>query len=137
MGIADRYELPIHMHIAESRLQAVVARKIYRRSAVRYLADLGILRPGFTAAHGVWLDEDDLDLLAEHRCSIAHIPASNFRLGSGIAHVRPMLDRGINGRPGHRRRQFLGFAQHAAGNAARFLRRPGVRRPARDLAACT
>jgi 5-methylthioadenosine/S-adenosylhomocysteine deaminase len=95
MDIADRHALPIHMHIAESRLQAVVAHKTYGRSAVRYLADLGMLRPGFTAAHGVWLGEKDLDLLAEHGCSIAHIPASNFRLGSGIAHVRPMLERGI------------------------------------------
>jgi 5-methylthioadenosine/S-adenosylhomocysteine deaminase len=94
--IADRHALPIHMHIAESRLQAVVARKVYGRSAVRHLADLGMLRPRFTAAHGVWLDDDDLDLLAAHGCSVAHIPASNFRLGSGIAHVRTMLARGIN-----------------------------------------
>ena len=96
IDIADRHGLPIHSHIAESRLQAVVARKIYGRSAVRYLADLGMLRPRFTAAHGVWLDDDDLDLLAQHHCSIAHIPASNFRLGSGVADVRPMLERGIN-----------------------------------------
>jgi 5-methylthioadenosine/S-adenosylhomocysteine deaminase len=96
MDIADRHQLPIHMHIAESRLQAVVARKIHGRSAIRYLADLGMLRPGFTAAHCVWVDDDDLDLLAEHGCSIAHIPASNFRLGSGVADVRPMLERGIN-----------------------------------------
>jgi 5-methylthioadenosine/S-adenosylhomocysteine deaminase len=96
LDIAERHELPIHMHIAESRLQAVVARKIYNRSSVRYLADLGMLRPGFTAAHCVWVDDDDLDLLAEHGCSIAHIPASNFRLGSGVAYVRPMLERGIN-----------------------------------------
>jgi 5-methylthioadenosine/S-adenosylhomocysteine deaminase len=96
MDIADRHELPIHMHIAESRLQAVVARKIYGRSAARYLADLGMLRPRFTAAHCVWTDEHDLDLLAEHGCSIAHIPASNFRLGSGVAYVRPMLERDIN-----------------------------------------
>jgi 5-methylthioadenosine/S-adenosylhomocysteine deaminase len=96
MDIADRHHIPTHMHIAESRLQAVVARKVYGRSAVRYLNDFGMLRPSFTAAHCVWLDEDDLDLLAEHGCSIAHIPASNFRLGSGVAHVRPMLERGIN-----------------------------------------
>jgi len=96
MDLDRRHALPIHMHIAESRLQAVVARSTYGRSAVRYLADLGMLGPRFTAAHGVWLDDDELDLLAEHRCSIAHIPASNFRLGSGIAHVRPMLERGIN-----------------------------------------
>ena len=96
MDLADRHQLPIHMHIAESRLQAVVARKLYGRSAVRYLNDFGMLRPGFTAAHCVWIDEYDLDLLAEQGCSIAHIPASNFRLGSGVAHVRPMLERGIN-----------------------------------------
>ena len=96
VDIADRHTLPIHMHIAESRLQAIVARKIYGRSAVRYLADFGALRPRFTAAHGVWLDDDDLDLLAAHDCSVAHIPASNYRLGSGVAHVRPMLARGIN-----------------------------------------
>jgi cytosine/adenosine deaminase-related metal-dependent hydrolase len=96
MDIADRHRLPIHMHIAESRLQAVVARKVYGRSAVRYLADLGMLRSGFTAAHCVWVDDDDLDLFAEHGCSVAHIPASNFRLGSGMAHVSPMLARGIN-----------------------------------------
>jgi len=94
--IADRYNLPIHMHIAESRLQAIVARKVYGRSAVRYLADIGMLRPRFTAAHGVWLDDDDLDLLAAHGCSVAHIPASNYRLGSGVAYVRPMLKRGVN-----------------------------------------
>jgi 5-methylthioadenosine/S-adenosylhomocysteine deaminase len=96
MDIADRHALPIHMHIAESRLQAVVARKIYGRSALRYLADIGMLRPRFTAAHSVWIDDGDLDLLAEHGCSIAHIPASNFRLGSGVAYLRPMLERGIN-----------------------------------------
>ncbi|WP_454631726.1 amidohydrolase family protein [Bradyrhizobium cenepequi] len=93
--LAARHDLPIHMHVAESRLQAVVARQVYGVSAVAYLADLGMLSPKFVAAHGVWLEEADLDLLAEHGCSIAHIPASNFRLGSGIAHVRPMLDRGI------------------------------------------
>lgn len=93
--IADRFDLPIHMHIAESRLQAAVAQNIYGRSAIRHLAALGILRPRFTAAHGVWIGEDDLDLLAGHGCSLAHIPASNFRLGSGVAHVRPMLDRGL------------------------------------------
>jgi 5-methylthioadenosine/S-adenosylhomocysteine deaminase len=83
------------MHIAESRLQAVVAHQLYGCSALHHLADLGILRPGFVSAHSVWLDDRDLDLLAKHRAHVAHIPASNYRLGSGIAHIRPMLERGI------------------------------------------
>jgi 5-methylthioadenosine/S-adenosylhomocysteine deaminase len=93
--LADLHSLPIHMHIAESRLQAVVARQLYGCSALHHLADLGILRPGFVSAHSVWLDDHDFDLLAKHGAHVAHIPASNYRLGSGIAHVRPMLERGI------------------------------------------
>ncbi|MCX5569023.1 amidohydrolase family protein [Kaistia nematophila] len=95
VDLADRRDLPIHMHIAESRLQATVARELWGVSPVRRLADLGVLRPDFIAAHAVWLDNSDLDLLATHQCAVAHIPASNFRLGSGVAHVRPMLERGI------------------------------------------
>jgi cytosine/adenosine deaminase-related metal-dependent hydrolase len=95
LDIADRHALPIHMHIAESRLQAVVARQLWGVSPIGYLDRLGILRPGFTAAHAVWLDAGDLDILAARGCAVAHIPASNLRLGSGIAHIRPMLDRGI------------------------------------------
>jgi 5-methylthioadenosine/S-adenosylhomocysteine deaminase len=94
--LADRHALRIHMHIAESRLQAVVAHQLYGCSALHHLAELGILRPGFVSAHSVWLDHRDLDLLAKHDAHVAHIPASNYRLGSGIAHVRPMLERGIN-----------------------------------------
>ena len=94
-ALAERHALPIHMHVAESRLQVVAARQLYGVSPVAHLDRLGLLRPGFTAAHAVWLDGSDLDLLAARGCSVAHIPASNLRLGSGLAPVRPMLDRGI------------------------------------------
>ena len=96
LEIAQRHDLRIHMHVAESRLQAVTARKLYGSSPVQYLQRLGVLRPGFVAAHAIWVDEADLDLMAAAGASVAHAPASNLRLGSGIAQVRPMLDRGIN-----------------------------------------
>jgi cytosine/adenosine deaminase-related metal-dependent hydrolase len=95
VDIADRHGLRIHMHIAESRLQVLAARKLYGTSPVRYLDQLGALRPGFVAAHAIWLDDSDLDLLAKAGAGVAHVPASNLRLGSGVAQVRPMLDRGI------------------------------------------
>jgi 5-methylthioadenosine/S-adenosylhomocysteine deaminase len=94
-ALAAEHDLRLHMHVAESRLQAVVGEEAYGCSLVRHLADRGLLGPKFTAAHAVWLDESDLDLLAESGAGIAHIPASNFRLGSGLALVRPMLERGI------------------------------------------
>ena len=95
VALAERHGLPIHMHVAESRLQMVAAQQLWGKSPVAYLAERGVLRPGFIAAHAIWLDEADLDLLAEHDCAVAHIPASNLRLGSGVAPVRAMLDRGI------------------------------------------
>lgn len=95
LDIAERYDLRIHMHIAESRLQVLAAHKLYGASPVRYLDRLGVLRPGFIAAHAIWLDDADLDLMAKAGVGIAHVPASNLRLGSGVAQVRPMLDRGI------------------------------------------
>lgn len=94
-GLAERHGLPVHMHIAESRLQSVAAQKLWDQSPVAFLAERGLLSPRFIAAHAVWLSGADLDLLAEAGASVAHIPASNFRLGAGIAQVRPMLERGI------------------------------------------
>ncbi|WP_165645013.1 amidohydrolase family protein, partial [Oharaeibacter diazotrophicus] len=87
--------LLVHMHVAESRLQAVAARRLWGVSPVRRLADRGVLSPRFVAAHAVWLDGDDFDLLAAHGCKVAHVPASNLRLGAGVAALRPMLERGI------------------------------------------
>jgi cytosine/adenosine deaminase-related metal-dependent hydrolase len=95
VAIADRYGLPIHMHIAESRLQLIAAHKLWGMSPVRYLAERGVLRHGFVAAHAIWLTDDDLDILAGAGAAVAHVPASNLRLGSGVAQVRSMLERGL------------------------------------------
>ena len=89
VDIADRHELPIHMHIAESRLQAIAAHKLYGRSPVRYLGGFGVLRPGFIAAHGVWLDDDDLDLLAGTTAPSRTFPPAT----SGLAPVSHMSGR--------------------------------------------
>ena len=55
-----------------------------------------MLGPHFYAAHAIWLDRDDLSRLADHGASIVHAPVSNMRFGSGLAHLRPVLERGIN-----------------------------------------
>src|SRR4029079_3736876 len=83
-------------HLSESKVQAMASQAIHGRSLTRYLADLGILSPRFVAAHGVWIDDTDIKLLAEAGASVAHNPGCNARLGSGIAPVREMLAAGIN-----------------------------------------
>jgi cytosine/adenosine deaminase-related metal-dependent hydrolase len=93
--VARGAALPMHMHLAESRLQATTALRVYGRSLTAHVARLGLLDARFTAAHAVWLDAADGELLAAAGAAVAHVPASNFRLGSGIARIRALLDRGV------------------------------------------
>mgnify|MGYP000072929106 CR=1 FL=1 len=94
--LAREHGAGLHMHLSESKVQAVIGMELYGKTAAAHLADLGILGPDFTAAHGVWLDRDDMKLLADHGSSVAHNPASNMRLGNGIANSRAILDTGVN-----------------------------------------
>ena len=63
---------------------------------VRYMASLGLLGPGTTLAHGVWLGEDEIALLAESGASVVHNPMSNMKLKSGVAPIRRLHDAGVN-----------------------------------------
>jgi 5-methylthioadenosine/S-adenosylhomocysteine deaminase len=94
-ALAQDHGLGLHMHLAESRVQALSGPQVYGASLTRHLASLGVLGPRFTAAHGVWLDAADIDLLADAGAGVAHNPGSNLRLGSGIAPARALLDRGV------------------------------------------
>ncbi len=85
----------IHMHLVETERQAKFALAHTGRTAVGHLHHLGCLGPHVTFGHGNWLSRADMDLLGEHQCSICHNASSGLRLGSGIAPVNRMLERGI------------------------------------------
>ena len=72
------------------------ARGAMARSLTTHIEQLGLLGPRFVAAHGVWLDGDDMRRLGAHGASIAHNPASNMRLGNGVADAVGMLEAGVN-----------------------------------------
>ena len=94
--IADEYQCPVHTHMAESKLQALTGRERYGRSLTAHMDECGLLSERFTAAHGVWLDDEDMRLLADRGSSVAHNPGSNMRLGSGLADVRKLRRTGVN-----------------------------------------
>ena len=94
--LAQEFGALLHTHLAESKVQALTGVRRYGVSLTRHLHDLGILGPRFTAAHAIWLDGDDIALLADAGASVAHNAASNMRLGSGIAPIAEMLARGVN-----------------------------------------
>lgn len=98
-GAADfarDHGIGLHTHLAESRVQAVYGQRIYGRSPTAQLRCLGVLGPNFTAAHAVWVDDDDIAMMADAGASVVHNPGSNMRLGAGMAATRRMLDRGLN-----------------------------------------
>ena len=94
--LAAEFDVGIHTHLAESKIQAVVGARHYGRSLTTHIEQLGLLGPRFVAAHGVWLDVDDMRRLGAHGASIAHNPASNMRLGNGVADAVGMLEAGVN-----------------------------------------
>ncbi|BBK34871.1 cytosine/adenosine deaminase-related metal-dependent hydrolase [Stella humosa] len=94
-GLARDYGVGLHTHLAESKVQAVAGMKRYGRTLTAHLDRLGVLGPGFTGAHGVWLDDEDMRRLEGAGAAVAHNPASNMRYGSGLAAVRRMVEQGL------------------------------------------
>jgi guanine deaminase len=94
-NLARDYDVRLQTHLAETKTQAVIGRKKYGKSLTAHLAALGLLEERFSAAHAIWIDNDDIARLADAGCSAIHNPISNLRLGSGVAPVRAMLSRGL------------------------------------------
>jgi len=92
-AIARAFDVPLQTHLLESRLQALAQGP--GESAVQRLLRLGCLGPRTTLAHGVWLDDADLQAIAASGATLVHNPASNLRLGSGLARLRHWLDAGV------------------------------------------
>jgi 5-methylthioadenosine/S-adenosylhomocysteine deaminase len=93
--LAEEHGVGLHSHVAESKLQALAGLRRYGRSLVAQMDSLGLVGPRFTAAHAIWLTDDDLRLLAGRGAAIAHNPGSNMRLGNGMFRLRRALDLGV------------------------------------------
>lgn len=94
--LADRHGVGIHMHLGEAKSHALRNHELFGESLVARLDRLGVLGEDTSFAHGVWLDDDELDRLGRSGATVVHNPASNLKLGSGVARVHDMLRRGVN-----------------------------------------
>jgi guanine deaminase len=94
--LAKEYEVGLHSHVAESKVQVIAGYQRYGTSLAAHMDKLGLVSDRFTVAHGVWLDGDDMKRLGDRGASVAHNPGSNLRLGNGLADVRGMLSAKIN-----------------------------------------
>jgi len=93
---ARQLDLPIETHLAETADEVAQSRAQHGATPLERLHRLGATGPGFIAIHGVHLTADDIDLLAMHGGHVVHCPASNMKLGSGIAPIRALVAKDIN-----------------------------------------
>jgi len=93
---SKRHDAPYHIHVLETKVQLVTAREFYGGSFVEYLHGLGALHERVTMAHTIWVTDDDIELMAQSGCSIAHNPICNLRMGAGVAPLRKLIDANVN-----------------------------------------
>ena len=90
-----KYGVPLHMHLLETAYQKEYARRRGGCTAVEYIDRFGLLGPQMTLGHGVWLNEPDIERLAETGTCVCHNCSSNFRLRSGVAALNKLEAAGI------------------------------------------
>lgn len=95
-SLARRYGVRLHTHLAETKDEEEYCVQTYGRRPLKLMEDCGFIGRDVWFAHGIFFDDEELDVLASTGTSIAHCPSSNMRLGSGICRVRDMLDKGVN-----------------------------------------
>lgn len=94
---AKKNNVGLQVHVSETELEVKECRERHNgMSPVQWLDSLGAFDVPCTAAHCVWVDEDDIKILAEKGVTVAHNPASNMKLASGFAPIPAMLDAGVN-----------------------------------------
>jgi len=93
--ISNRFDIPLQVHLSETQEEL---QEIKKKSGLRptfYLDDFGFLNHNLIAAHGIYLNEEEIVLLAKRHVKIAHCPESNMKLCSGISSVVEMLEKGV------------------------------------------
>ena len=86
----------LFIHLAETRAEVEQIQEQHNTTPVRYLESLGILDKDTICVHCVWLEEDEIEILAKSGAKVSTCPQSNMKLGSGIAPLKKMLAAGIS-----------------------------------------
>jgi len=94
--LAKEYDTSVHLHAAETKIEASHIKRKYKKTAIEFAHYLGLTGPNVLLVHMVWLTDNDLKLLVQTRTNVCHCPASNLKLASGFAKVPEMLEAGVN-----------------------------------------
>ena len=93
--LAEELNVGIHTHLAETRTHAEIGKELYGEPIVSHLEKIGFLSPDLSVAHCIWLQDQEVEALRRHAVKVVHNPSSNMKLGSGVARVKSMHDKGL------------------------------------------
>jgi len=94
--LAHERNLPIHLHVAESQEQVDNSLKAHGQTPIAHLALLGVFDGPCIAAHCLAVSDDDLDILAQYKVTVAHTPITYMKLAMGVNDLSRFFTRGIN-----------------------------------------
>lgn len=94
-GAAKKHALNMHIHLSESFSEHEACKARHQVTPTQFFHRLGAFDVNATVAHGVWLEGEDMELLAEKKATVATCPASNLKLTSGICPVPKLLKKGV------------------------------------------
>ena len=94
-ALANRYSAPLLIHLSETKKENDDLLAKRGKTPTAALDELGIFNGRTVAAHAVWVNDADLEILRARHVGIAHCPSSNMKLASGVAPVVKMLALGL------------------------------------------
>lgn len=94
--LADELDVPIHIHLHETRDEIVQSLRDHDERPIARLDRLGLIGPNLVAVHMTQLDETEIERLAETGAHVVHCPESNLKLASGFCPVAKLLEAGVN-----------------------------------------
>lgn len=86
----------VHIHLSETKKEHEECKQRHGKTPAKYFADLGLFDQPTTAAHCVWVEDEDIELFKKYGVTVACNPVSNMKLASGFAPIPKMLEKGIN-----------------------------------------
>jgi 5-methylthioadenosine/S-adenosylhomocysteine deaminase len=94
-ALARSWSVGTHIHVAETKTEVDTNLEKRGNRHIEWLAGLDVLGPDVQLVHSIWLEDNEIDLIAGHGAVVVHCPVSNMYLASGVARVPEMRERGI------------------------------------------
>ena len=95
LEVAQELDLPLHIHVAETPEETALIIERTGKRPIAYMQELGYLDHPAVFAHGLDLDDEEIQFLAASKAGVAHNPISNLKLASGVARVTDLIEAGV------------------------------------------